>query len=116
MLDDFARVKQPLAAMITRTDTDLKSHRIWAKVERSAWPLRVMGDQIQVQQVLLNLITNAIKAMATVDGPRVLAVSSSRRDDGTIGAHRVAYNLIERTKCEAWPRSCVTVADLLALS
>ena len=77
-------VKQPLAAMTTRSDTDLKSHRILAKVERSAWPLRVMGDQIQVQQVLLNLITNAIEAMATVDGPRVLAVSSSRRDDGGV--------------------------------
>jgi signal transduction histidine kinase len=43
-----------------------------------------MGDRIQVQQVLLNLITNAIEAMATVDGPRVLAVSSSLRDDGGV--------------------------------
>ena len=37
-----------------------------------------------MQQVLLNLITNAIEAMATVDGPRVLAVSSSLRDDGGV--------------------------------
>ena len=43
-----------------------------------------MGDRIQLQQVLLNLITNAIEAMATVDGPRVLAVSSNVRDDGGV--------------------------------
>jgi signal transduction histidine kinase len=85
-----ARVRAPfdvdnlIEEAIALLQDDLKSHRILAKVERSAWPLRVMGDRIQVQQVLLNLITNAIEAMATVDGPRVLAVSSSRRDDGGV--------------------------------
>ena len=34
--------------------------------------------------MLLNLITNAIEALATVDGPRVLAVSSNVRDDGSV--------------------------------
>jgi len=63
---------------------DLKSHRILVKVERSARLLPVMGDRIQLQQVLLNLITNAIEAMATVEGPRVLAVSSNVRDDGGV--------------------------------
>ena len=43
-----------------------------------------MGDRIQVQQVLVNLITNAIEAMAVVDGPRVLAVTSTLRDDGRV--------------------------------
>ncbi|TIL29454.1 MASE4 domain-containing protein [Mesorhizobium sp.] len=65
-------------------EDDLKSHRILVKVERSARPLRVIGDRIQLQQVLLNLITNAIEAMITVDGPRELAVSSSLSDDGDV--------------------------------
>jgi signal transduction histidine kinase len=43
-----------------------------------------VGDHIRLQQVLLNLITNAIEAMATVDGPRVLAVSASARDGGGV--------------------------------
>jgi signal transduction histidine kinase len=62
---------------------DLKSHRISVQVERSARLLQV-GDRIQLQEVLLNLITNAIEAMTMVDGPRVLTVSSNIRDDGRV--------------------------------
>src|SRR5262245_22010220 len=40
---------------------------------------RVWGDRIQVQQVLLNLLVNAIEAMSGVeDGPRELGVSTDR--------------------------------------
>lgn len=39
----------------------------------------VLGDRIQVQQVLLNLILNALEAMSTVDDrPRQLALRSTR--------------------------------------
>jgi signal transduction histidine kinase len=69
---------------IALLQADLKSHRISVQVERSARPLPVMGDRIQLQEVLLNLITNAIEAMTMVDGPRVLAVSSNVRDDGRV--------------------------------
>lgn len=63
---------------------DLKTHLVLVKVEQSARLPSVMGDRVQLQQVLLNLITNAIEAMASVDGPRVLAVSSNGRDDGGV--------------------------------
>jgi signal transduction histidine kinase len=85
-----ARVRAPLDVdnlieeALTLLEDDLKSHRISVKLERSARLLRVMADRIQLQQVLLNLITNAIEAMATVDGPRVLTVSSNVRDDGGV--------------------------------
>jgi signal transduction histidine kinase len=85
-----ARIRAPLdiddlvGEAITLLQDDLKGHRILLKVERRAGSLRVMGDRIQLQQVLLNLITNAIEAMATMDGPRVLAVSSNVHDDGGV--------------------------------
>jgi C4-dicarboxylate-specific signal transduction histidine kinase len=43
---------------------------------------QVVGDRIQLQQVLLNLITNAIESMAGEDGPRVLSVKCEAQDSG----------------------------------
>jgi signal transduction histidine kinase len=63
---------------------DLKGHGIAVRIELSTQPLRVMGDRIQLQEVLLNLITNAMEAMATVDGPRVLAISSNLQGDSGV--------------------------------
>ena len=85
-----ARVRAPLdldvliEEAIALLEENLISHRILVQVKRSARPLQVVGDRIQLQEVLLNLITNAIEAMATVDNSRVLAVSSNIRDDGGV--------------------------------
>jgi signal transduction histidine kinase len=40
-----------------------------------------MGDRVQLQQVLLNLITNSIDAMKEVDGTRELAIKSRRTEN-----------------------------------
>jgi signal transduction histidine kinase len=41
---------------------------------------RIMGDRVQLQQVLMNLIVNSIDAMKEVDGVRELAVKSHRTE------------------------------------
>ena len=63
---------------------DLTSHRVSLEAEPGAELPYVTGDRIQLQQVLLNLITNAIEFMAAADGSRVLSVRSGLRDDGDI--------------------------------
>jgi PAS domain S-box-containing protein len=45
----------------------------------------VLGDRVQLQQVLINLAINAIQAMASVaDRPRNLRIRSQQRDDGHV--------------------------------
>ncbi|WP_068028104.1 MASE4 domain-containing protein [Rhodoplanes sp. Z2-YC6860] len=73
-----------IAETISLVRADLQRHRIQVEAEPQAELPQVMGDRIQLQQVLLNLITNAIDAMAVKDGPRILAVSSRIRNDGGV--------------------------------
>jgi PAS domain S-box-containing protein len=44
----------------------------------------VLADRVQLQQVILNLIINAIEAMSTVDGRRELTVVSGKDPQGLI--------------------------------
>jgi signal transduction histidine kinase len=66
------------------TRGDLQRHRIVVEAEPNEQLPQVRGDRIQLQQVLLNLITNAIDSMAAKDGARVLRVKSEVRDGGSV--------------------------------
>jgi C4-dicarboxylate-specific signal transduction histidine kinase len=63
---------------------NLQKHRILVQPERHEQLPQVMGDRIQLQQVLLNLVTNAIESMAGADGPRVLSIKSEVQRDGVM--------------------------------
>jgi PAS domain S-box-containing protein len=45
---------------------------------------QVMGDRVQLQQVMMNLAMNGIDAMANVDGTRELVLNSQRVKDGQL--------------------------------
>jgi signal transduction histidine kinase len=45
---------------------------------------RVMGDRVQLQQVIMNLMMNSIDAMKDVEGTRDLAITSQREENGQV--------------------------------
>jgi signal transduction histidine kinase len=63
---------------------NLQKQRIVVQTEADAQLPRIMGNRTQLQQVLLNLITNAIDSMADEDGPRVLSIKSKVQDGGDV--------------------------------
>jgi len=63
---------------------DLRKRRILLRIERSEVAVKVMGDRTQVQQVVLNLLMNAIEAMSSEEGDRVLSVSSNVAEEDRV--------------------------------
>ena len=53
---------------------EFQKHRILFRADSSAQLSPVTGNRVQLQQVLVNLIMNAIEAMAAKDEPRILSV------------------------------------------
>jgi signal transduction histidine kinase len=73
-----------IAEALALTRGDLQRQRILVHAEPNAQLPQVSGDRIQLQQVLLNLIANAIDAMAAKDGARTLRVRSDVHDGGGV--------------------------------
>jgi signal transduction histidine kinase len=68
------------ALMLLRDD--LREHRIALQIDCAGRLPQVNGDRVQLQQVLVNLISNAIESMASTDGPRELCVTSTVHETG----------------------------------
>jgi C4-dicarboxylate-specific signal transduction histidine kinase len=77
-------VNDLIGEALSLTRRDLQEHGVVVHARPNDRLPQVMGDRIQLQQVLLNLITNAIESMAGRDGPRVLSVNSDIAAGGDI--------------------------------
>jgi signal transduction histidine kinase len=70
-------VNELITASVALMRPELQSRRVSVYMELRERLPRVNGDQVQLQQVLLNLITNAVDSMAALDdGEQVLRVRS----------------------------------------
>jgi signal transduction histidine kinase len=56
--------------------SDLQKHRIIVQAEANSQLPEVIGNRVQLQQVLVNLIMNAVDAMAARVEPRILSIKS----------------------------------------
>jgi signal transduction histidine kinase len=77
-------INELIEEALASTRGDLQRHRILVQTELNVQVPRLRGDRVQLQQVLLNLITNAIDSMAAKDGARVLCVRSELHDGGGV--------------------------------
>ncbi len=63
----------------------MSEHRVLCTMQLSEGLPRILGDRVQLQQVILNLIMNAIEAMSDVtEGPRELLVGTSEALGGVL--------------------------------
>jgi signal transduction histidine kinase len=77
-------VNEIIRGALAAVDAELERHRVSVQVELTDSLPWVNGDRVQLQQVLLNLATNAIESMATTDGARALGVTSEIHASGGV--------------------------------
>jgi PAS domain S-box-containing protein len=75
-------INELICDVVSTSLGELKSRRVSLALELLDSLSPVMGDQVQLQQVLLNLLTNALDSMAAVaERPHILNIRSEGLDD-----------------------------------
>jgi signal transduction histidine kinase len=75
---DINDVARDVIALVQR---ELSTHEVSLKLALAPDLPGIFGDRVQLQQVIINLMINAVEAMESVaDRPRILKVESGRHD------------------------------------
>ena len=79
---DINDVVKEVVALVQR---ELISHRVSLRTELASALPKILGDRVQLQQVIINLVMNGIEAMQPVtDRPRELVVRSSQDETSRV--------------------------------
>ncbi|PSO24786.1 AAA family ATPase [Bradyrhizobium sp. MOS002] len=77
------QINEAILEIVALTRVAMSQHSVSMKLELSEGLPYILGDKIQLQQVILNLIMNAIEAMSEVrEGSRALLISTSEAESG----------------------------------
>jgi NO-binding membrane sensor protein with MHYT domain/two-component sensor histidine kinase len=74
-------VNEVIREMIGLLRSEVARNSISIRTELAADLPQVMGDRVQLQQVMMNLISNSVDAMNNVNGTRELAIKSRRAEN-----------------------------------
>ena len=74
-------VNDVIREMIVLLRGEAAQHSVSVRTELAMNLPQVMADRVQLQQVMMNLISNSIDAMKDVEGPRELAIKSQRAEN-----------------------------------
>jgi signal transduction histidine kinase/ligand-binding sensor domain-containing protein len=78
-------VNTKITNVLAIANSEILKHGVVNRTELAPDLPLVKGDRVQIQQVLLNLILNAVEAMSTLpDGPRELVIRSERDESGNV--------------------------------
>jgi PAS domain S-box-containing protein len=78
-------LNQVIVEVLALIPAEMATHKIAVVTELSPGLPPVLGDRIQLQQVLLNLIMNGIESMtSSSDRPRVLMIRSQTQESGHV--------------------------------
>jgi C4-dicarboxylate-specific signal transduction histidine kinase len=78
---ELVDVNEVIREMIVLLRNQATRYSIFVRTDLAADIPRIMGDRVQLQQVLMNLIVNSIDAMKDVEGMRNLAIKSQRAEN-----------------------------------
>ena len=74
-------INETVGEVVVLTESEMRRNRIILQTELAANLPPIIGDRVQLQQVVLNLILNGIEAMSTVqDRPRELVIRTQRSE------------------------------------
>jgi PAS domain S-box-containing protein len=81
---ELVNVNELIQGMTALLRGEAVRHSISIRTELSEGLPQIMGDRVQLQQVLMNLMINGIEAMKAVEGPRELSIKSHSAEDGQL--------------------------------
>jgi PAS domain S-box-containing protein len=77
-------VNEVIREMVVLLRGEATRYNIFVRTELTVDLPDVMGDRVQLQQVLMNLMMNGIEAMKDMDGIRELVIESRRAENGQV--------------------------------
>ena len=82
---DPSDINEAIREVIALAQTELQRNGVKLQTRLSGGLPLVSGDRVQVQQVIVNLIVNAVEAMSGAsDGPRELTIASGANDSNDV--------------------------------
>jgi PAS domain S-box-containing protein len=78
---ELVDLNEIIREMIRLLHSEATKFALFVRAELAADLPQVMGDRVQLQQVVMNLMINSIDAMKAVDGARELTIKSQRAED-----------------------------------
>jgi PAS domain S-box-containing protein len=82
---DRLEINEVVLEVIALTRSEMAKNGVSVQIELAESLPAIEGDRVQLQQVVLNLLINAIEAMSgTNEGPRELLISTAKTDAGLL--------------------------------